>query len=327
MDRRRAVRLIVATGAALLCVSSRASAQARNVRRVGFFVFGSQTSHEPNLKAFLRGMREHGYVEGRDFQVEPRWGSGDPERLAALASDLVAKSPDVIVVAGTAVTRAIRRATSAIPVVMASGSDPVETGLVKSLARPGGNITGLTNMAVDGITKLVELARAVAPSASKAAVLMTSGPAQESMWKQVQIAAKDVRLAVAALPVANLPEIEAAMKSLAGKAQVLIVQNDALFYAHRTVLAALALRLRLPSVYFREEYVEAGGLASYGSDLKDQYRRAATYVDRIFKGASAGELPIERAAVFELTLNLKTAQALGVSLPQSLLARADRVIQ
>lgn len=326
MDRRAAVAFLMTMGAALLSAPLDAFAQTRKIPRIGFFVFGSRASHALNLDAFLQGMRELGYVEGRDFTLELRWGSGDPERLSRLAVDLVKLSPDVIVLAGTAVTQATKLATNAIPLVMASGSDPVETGIVKSLARPGGNVTGLTNMTVDSSSKLVELARSVVPNASRAAVMMTASAAQQTTWRHIQHAAQELKLELIPVKTINLKEIEAGLAGIAGKADVLIVQNDSLFFAHRSTLAEFSRRIRLPSVYARAEYVEAGGLASYGSNLKDQYRRAANYVDRILKGAKPAELPIERASVFELTVNLRTAREIGVAVPQSLLLRADRVI-
>ncbi len=312
---------------AMLCLAPLAARAQQKVWRIGFFVLGTPLTHGAHFEAFRRRLRELGYAEGKNARFEPRWAGGKAEELSRLAAGLVKWSPDVILVSGNAAIRAAQQATASIPLVMASSNDPVEQGFVKSHAQPGGNLTGIDNMASDTSTKLVELARAVAPGASRAAVLRASNRAQRTMYDRIEAAAKHTKLALVPVIAASIAEAESGLAGIKGKVEVLIVMNDSLFFANRPKLAEVVTRTGLPSVFARSEHVEVGGLISYSSSLIEQYRRAATYIDRILKGARPGDLAIERPTVFELVVNLKTAKALGIRIPKSLLQRADRVIE
>jgi putative ABC transport system substrate-binding protein len=277
----------------------------------------------------LDGMRELGYVEGKNIAIEWRFADGNYERLPGLAAELVRLKVDVILVVNVLVIRAAQQATSTIPIVMLTSSDPVGSGFVASLARPGGNITGLSNVTTDLGPKYLELLRAMIPKLSRVAVLLNPvNPQNRVLYKNIQTAAAKVGIKVSPAEVKTSQQIESAFAAMAqARAEAMIVAPNTLLIALGRQIAELAARYRMPSMFWTREFVEAGGLMSYGQSSTDAYRRAAVYVDKIFKGAKPADLPIEQPTKFELVINRKTAQALGLSIPQELLLRADEVIE
>jgi len=324
MNRRDAVLVLLA----LAAVPQGSAAQpAVKLRRIGFLAARSHA--DPYYDAFTQGMRDLGYVEGKSLHVEWRYAEQKLERLPALAGDLVRQSVEVIVTHSTAATRAAVQASNTIPIVCANMGDPVGSGFAASLGRPGGNITGLSGIPTDVSPKQVELLKLVVPHLSRAAVLANPETASHSaILKNLQAAAQ--RIGVNVLPInARTPkEIEHGFESMKREhADAVFILGDSFFIGQRTQISRLAARYRLPSMFEWKEDVEAGGLMSYGQSAADSYRRAATYVDKILKGAKPGDLPIEQPTKFEFVVNLKTAKALGVAIPQQILLRADRAIE
>jgi putative ABC transport system substrate-binding protein len=273
-------------------------------------------------------MRELGYVEGRTVVFEARGADGKAERLAALAAELVRLEVNVIVTSGAAAAQAARQATATLPIVMASGN-PLELGLVASLARPGGNMTGVQTLSVELSAKRLELAREVVPGASRLAILGDAGsPASVSGIRETQAAAQALGVRLHAVSVRGPAELDGAFSTIAraGPA-VLLVTTSPVFFGERRRLAELGMKHRLPTVFGSSEYAATGGLIAYGADLAEGFRRAPVYVDKILKGARPGDLPIEQATKFRLVVNLKTAKALGLTIPQSILLRADETIR
>lgn len=331
MNRRDTVLALVALGAASGPLASVAQQQGK-VRRIGFLAVRSRpTPSSPNVNydTFVRGMRELGYVEGKNLVIEWRYADGKYERLPGLAAELVRLKPEVIVTHSTPATQALQRATSTIPIVTAAVGDPIASGFAASLAHPGGNITGLSFITPDVYPKQLELLKSMVPALSRAAVLVDSRNARyPANLKSVQAAAQ--QLGVKILPVdARTPEeIERGFAAMRReRADAVIILADAFFLGQRREIAELVARNRLPSMHYYREDVEAGGLMSYGQNLADYYRRAATYVDKILKGAKPGELPIEQPTKIHLAINRKTAKALGLVIPQELLLRADEVME
>jgi len=329
MNRRRALAALVAMGAA---AGSRASwAQPRDkVWRVGFLRLQPATADSArNNEVFLRRMRDLGYVEGRNLVIDWRFADGKFERLPGLAAELAGSKVDVIVAVASAAIGAAQKATSTIPIVMATTGDPVGSGFVHSLARPGGNITGLSNMGGDTGAKHVELLHAMVPGASRVGVLVTpTSPTSRKIVESTQAGAHQLGLKTLLAEASTPEEIETAFSMMAHEhAGAVIVGAAPYFTARRSQLAALAIRHRLPSIFGNRGYVEAGGLMSYGQKISEHYSRAADYVDKIFKGAKPADLPVEQPVTLELVINLKTAKALGIKIPQSILLRADEVIQ
>ena len=328
MNRRDTVFALLALGAAPPV--SRAQQQDK-VWRVGFLT----PRRRPDsidadfIGAFPRGMREFGYVEGKNLVIEWRFADGEAERLPDLAAELVRLKVDVMVSGSSQAISALQKATTTIPIVMATSVDPIGSGFVKSLARPGGNITGFSNLTSDIGTKQLELLLGIVPKLSRVAVLVNPvNPALATFLKYVQADAQKVRVAVLPLEARTAQEIENTFPVITrGKAEAVIVAPDALFIQQYREIAELAAKYRLPSVSSFREYVEAGGLMSYGPNVTEQFRRAASYVDKIFKGAKPSDLPVEQSTKFELLINGKTAKALGLTIPQSVLLRADRVIE
>ena len=306
-----------------------AQAQTGKLYRVGFL--GNTTAAlEANLVGpFRQGLRDLGYVEGQNIVIEYRWAEGNYDRLPALIGELIAQKVDVIVTAGTPATLAVKKATSLVPLVMVAVGDPVGTGVVPSLNRPGGNITGLTSISPEMDGKRLELLREVVPSVSHVAVLWNAAsPLQAVAEKQTQAAAQVLRMKVLSLGVRTLGEIDAALATIVReKPAALLVLADRLFLQHRAHIMDFATQQRLPGVHAYRELVEVGGLMSFGPSYADMHRRAAYFVDRILKGAKPADLPVERPGLFELVINLKAAKALGLTIPQSVLLRATEVIQ
>ena len=299
------------------------------VHRIGFLSPRSPTDNPHLLEAFRQGLRELGYVEGQNIAIEYRFGEGRPERLPALAADLVRLKVDVIVTGAPPAPEAAKQATSTIPIVFAVTGDPVAQGLVASLARPGGNITGLANLAQEVVGKQLELLKEVAPKVSRVAVLQNpSNHAHPFVLRQAEGAARALGLQLHIVQARTPAAIDAAFAAMRSqRAGGVLVLRDSLFSAQRTQIAALAAKSRLPAVYGLREEAEAGGLMAYGANVPLMYRRAATYVDKILKGAKPADLPVEQPTKFELVVNLKTAKALGLTIPQSILVRADEVFR
>ena len=326
----RLVRLATTVLAlALLAAPLAAEAQpAGKVYRIGVLEILPVASNAANLAAFRQGLRDLGYVEGQNVVIEYRSADGQAERFPRLASELVRLNVDVIVTRGTPAALAAKQATGTIPIVMASSGDPLGTRIVVSLARPGGNVTGLSAFSTEVQGKLLELLREIVPHLTRVAFLFNmSNPVQQAQWEEAETAARSARLQPQLLNVRTARDLEPAFDEAARqRAGAVIVGNDALTQAHRRqIIEALAQR-HLPDIFRDREFVETGGLMSYGIHYPDSYRRAAVYVDKILKGAKPSDLPVERPTKFELIINLKTAKALGLTIPPSVLARADVVI-
>jgi putative ABC transport system substrate-binding protein len=325
MDRRQ---LLVVLGGGLAAPFA-VRAQQQRVYRVGF-LGNSTAALEANLVGpFREGLRDLGYVEGRNIVIEYRWAEGKYERFPELIAELVALKVDIIVTAGTPAALAVKRAMVRIPLVMAAVGDPVGTGLVESLARPGGNFTGLTAIAPDLEGKRLELLMEVVPKVSHVSFLLNPDNALTmASEKQARAAAKVLHVDVQFVGVQEDSPFDQAFDTIAKeRPDAFIVLADRVFLHNRARIVDFAARNRLPAVYPYRELVEAGGLMSFGPNYADMHRHAATYVDKILKGAKPGDLPIEQPTKFELIINLKPAKALGFTIPQSLLLRADEVIQ
>ena len=327
MNSRRT--LIIALGAGALVAPLALFAQQQGkVWRVGFLALNPASVNLQNTDAFLKGMRELGYVEGKNLVVEWRSADGKLERLPGLAAELVQLKVDVIVAEPSPAISAAQKASSTIPIVMAISSDPVGVGLVKSLARPGGNVTGLSTMGSDTGAKLLDLLFSVVPNLSRVALLAYSGNPYQATTKSVEAGARNAGVKTLLLEASTPQEIEDAFAMMAReKAEAVIVGSVTFSTLQQRQIAELALKYQLPSMFGTRGYVEAGGLMSYGTKFTDLYQRSATYVDKILKGAKPGELPVEQPVTVELVVNLKTAKALGLTIPQSLLLRADELIQ
>jgi putative tryptophan/tyrosine transport system substrate-binding protein len=277
--------------------------------------------------AFAQRLRELGWIEGRTIAIEYRWAEGRSQRAAEIADEFVRLKVDVIVAAGTAVTT-VKQATAVIPIVFPIANDPVGSGLVASLARPGGNVTGLSNQAIDLASKRLELLREVVPRLRRLAIMVNIGyPAAVLEMGEVQVAARTLSLEVALLEIRRANDIAPAFEALKAQADALYIVGDALVNANRTRIITLALGARLPIMFNTRIYVQAGALMSYGPNFLDQFRRTAELVDKILHGAKPADIPVEQPTKFELVLNLTTAKALGLMIPESLLLRADEVIE
>jgi putative tryptophan/tyrosine transport system substrate-binding protein len=328
MDRRDTVLALLALGAAPLAAEAQ---QAAKVARIGFLA--ANLAANPHLReAFRQGLRDLGYVEGRNLVIEYRDAEGKYERLPALAAELVALKVAVIVTGGgTPSALAAKQATRTLPIVFTSAPDPVTDGLVTSLARPGGNVTGSSNLNPELVGKCLEQLKQVVPGVSRVAVLWRPGdagePTQKDMLKAAEVAARALGVRLQFVEARGPADFDSAFSDMTrARADALTVLPSVMFFSERRRLVDLAAKNWLPAVYAQREFVDAGGLMSYGPNLADLFRRAATYVDKILKGAKPGDLPVEQPTKFELVINLKTAKALGLTIPPSLLQRAD-VIQ
>jgi ABC-type uncharacterized transport system substrate-binding protein len=302
---------------------------AKHVPRIGFLSAGSPAANAARPEAFRQGLRELGYVEGQNIVIEWRYAEEKFDRLRELAAELVRLKVDVIVTAAPSPTRAAKEATAAIPIVMGGiGGDPVEAGFFASLARPGGNVTGLTALAQELSDKQLELLKELVPRLSQVAVLGTpTFPGSTQVATELDRAAGALQVQLHYLDVRGSEDMETAFREArARRADAVLVLASPVLESHRTQVAALAAQHRLPTIYPFREFVEAGGLVSYGVRIADLYHRAATYVDKLLKGAKPADLPVEQPLKFELVLNLKTAQALGLTIPPSVLFRADEVL-
>lgn len=304
--------------------------QSKKIYRIGFLSQVSPELYSHLYTAFLQGLRDIGYVEGQNIAIEARWAEGKTERLPELASELVRLKPDLIVSTGGTVTAlAAKKATATIPVVFTAGGDLVKVGLIASLARPGGNLTGLSILTTELSVKRLELLKETFPKVRRVAVLGNPvNPVFTIQLGEVQAAAKPLALQLQILEARDPKDFEPAFSAMAEKgAGALLVLSDAVLNAHRERIANFAMKSRLPAIYEFKEFVEAGGLMSYGTNIVDVYRRVGKYVDKILKGAKPGELPVEQPLNFEFFINLKTAKQIGVTIPPNVLARADKVIK
>ena len=321
--------VIFALGLVLARVSSEAQ-QPTKAPRIGYLGGPSLSSLAPRIEAFRQGLRELGYVEGKNIVIEWRSAEGKLDRLPDLAGELVRLKVDVIVTTGPANTRSAKEATSTIPIVMTQDNDPVGNGFVASLARPGGNITGLSTLRADLSGKMLELLKEILPKLSRVAVFGTSTqPGNAQALKGIELAAGAFGVKLQHLDVLDPKDIETAFRAAGeGRADaILMMVAGGVARAHRTEIVELAVKSRLPVIYQSPSVVEAGGLMSYGVNLNDLDRRAATYVDKILKGAKPADLPVEQPMKVEFIINLKAAKQIGLTIPPNVLARADQVIQ
>ena len=328
----RLIRLVVALTLGLLAPLAVQAQQATNIARIGFLTTTSAVnSHLP--EAFLQGLRDLGYVEGRNVVIEYRDAEGKLERLLALAAELVALKVDIIVAPGTPQALAAKQATRTLPIVFAVAGDPVGSGLVTSLARPGGNVTGLSSVTSDLVGKCLEQLAQAVPGVSRVAVLWQPGGfgerAEKDMQKAAEVAGRTLGVRLQFVEARRPADIDRAFPDMtrAHAGALTVLGGGTMLFAERRRLVDLAAKNRLPAVYPWRDFVDAGGLMSYGANFPDLYRRAATYVDKILKGVQPGDLPVEQPTKFELVINLRTAKALGLRIPQSVLVRADEIIQ
>jgi putative ABC transport system substrate-binding protein len=320
----------VAGTAGFLGFGSEAAAaqQPTKIPRIGF-LGGSLSATATRVEAFRQGLRELGYVEGKNIIIEWRYAEGEPDHERKFAAELVRLKVDVIVTAGSTSTRAAKEATATIPIIMTQDPDPVGNGFVASLARPGGNITGLSNLGPELSGKRLELLKEVVPRLTRVAVFGTSSFAGNAqILREVELAAGVLKVKLQYLDVLGPKDIETAFRGASkGRAQAVLVLAGGVFTTQRTQLAALAVKSQLPAIYYATDFVEDGGLMTYGANRSDLARRAATYVDKILKGAKPAELPVEQPKKFEFIINFKAAKQIGLTIPPNVLVRADRVIK
>jgi putative ABC transport system substrate-binding protein len=323
MNRRDTVLALLALGATPLVGVAQ---QAGKIPRIGYLSAGSGEGSRV-LAYFLQGLQELGYVEGKTIFVESRFAAGQPEKLREMAAELVRLKVDVIVGIDAAAIAA-KMITSTIPIVVHS-ADPIGTGLVASLARPGGNVTGVSDLHSELIRKRLELIKEFVPKASRTAFLLNpTNPACSLQLKELQAAARAIRMTVESLEASGNDDIDRAFFAMKkDRVKAFLVCGDQVLINHQKQIYELAVRNRLPAIYTNSAWVERGGLVSYGANFADLYRRVAVYVDKILKGANPRDLPVEQPTKFELVINLKTAKALGIKIPQAILGRADRVIE
>jgi ABC-type uncharacterized transport system substrate-binding protein len=326
MRRREFITLL--GGAAALWPGVVGAQQAAKLPIIGYLGPSTRSLDGQRVYAFVQRLRELGWDEGRTIAIEYRWAEGRNERLAETAAELVRRKVDVIVTSATPPTVAAKQATSVIPIVFAAVGDPVGIGVVESLARPGGNATGLSLQQTDAAGKRLELLREVIPGLRRLAIMANSGNSSAELdMREAQSTARTLGLEAVALEVLRPEDIAPAFDTLKGSVEALYVCGDPLTVTNRVRISTLALGARLPTMFGAREYVEAGGLISYGSNFLDLYRRTADFVDKILRGAKAADIPVEQPTKFDLIINLTTAKALGLDVPPSLLARADEVIE
>jgi len=326
MDRRTFVRAVA--GGLLAAPFEAVPQQPVSLPRVVVLFPGTTAPLSSAVATFKREMLDRGYVEGKNVLVEIRWADGKTERLPGIAADLVALRPAVIVAIGSEATHAVAQATTTIPIVMSLVGDPVGSGFVEDLARPGRNVTGVTDFGVEIVSKHLELIHSLVPGARRVGVLMSDNPTHPRQFRVIEDAAKTVGLTVVPAMQGASDNLESVFALLAREnAKALVVLGGAQQTSQRVAIAKLAVEARLPTIAPIRAYVVDGALLSYGPSLVDNYKRTAAYVDRILKGAKPADLPVEQPTVFNMTVNMKTAKALNLTIPQSLLLRADEVIQ
>jgi putative ABC transport system substrate-binding protein len=328
-DRKRREFIALLGGAAALPLTVRAQ-PGEKMRHIGVLMPAAERDPvgQARLGAFLQGLQQLGWADGRNVRIDTRWGAGDLDRTRKYARELVARGPDVIMVAGTDATAALRQVTRTVPIVFAPVSDPVGAGYVESLARPGGNLTGFAGHEIALSGKWLELLKEIAPRVARVAVARDFAGAAPAQFAAIQAVAPSLGVELLPFEMRNAGEIERTITAFAGNSNGgLIITGTAGAIVHHELIVALAARYRLPAVYYTRDFVTGGGLISYGADLTELCRRAATYVDRILKGATPADLPVQVPTKYELVINLKTAKALGLDVPPKLLARADEVIE
>ena len=313
----------------LFCLPVKAYPQQQaSPRRIGVLLV-ARSPESKEAQAFRQGLHDAGYVEGHDVVIEWRYAKGDYARIPELVADLVQRKVDVIVAVSTIAAQAAKRATSTIPIVMTTAGDAVASGLVASLAHPGGNVTGLSLMTIELSAKRLQLLKEAVPRATRVAVLWNP----DTLWhakvvQDLKAVAPSLSIELSSVGARTPEELSAAFSAVSrAHAQALYVLDDPQFMAHRMTIVELASKARLPTIYGMREFVDEGGLMSYGANLRDLYRRSAGYVDKILKGAKPGDLPVEQPTKFELVVNIKTAKALGLTIPESILLQADEVIR
>jgi putative tryptophan/tyrosine transport system substrate-binding protein len=325
---RRREFILALGGAAGWPLAARAQQSMAKLPTIGFLGSATLLVESQRVAAFVQRLRQLGWIENRNVAIEYRWAEGRTERFTELAAEFARLKVDLIVAATTPAVIAAKQATSVIPIVITTANDPVATGLVASLARPGGNVTGLSNQMVDTAAKRLELLREVVPGLRRLAILANvDNPGAVLDTREAQAAASAVGLEATTFEVRRAEEIAPLFEAFKGPTDALYVVADPLMNTNRIRISTLAVGARLPTMHGVRDHVEAGGLMSYGSNIVDQYRRAADYVDKILRGAKPGELPVEQPTKFDLVINLTTAKAIGLTLPPPILLRADEVIE
>jgi ABC-type uncharacterized transport system substrate-binding protein len=329
MNRREFLILLAGGSAPSIVWPLAAPAQQGKVWRIGFLETIAASQNAPNMDAFRQGMRERGYVERQNFVIEYRSADGRSERFPVLAAELVRLDVDLIVTRATPAVIAAKNATATIPIVMAASGDPLGTGVVVSLARPGGNVTGLSGFTTDLLAKRLEILREAIPGVKRIGLVHNMGnPIAPRQWQELKAAAPILGIEPLLFDVRNPDDLPRAFETaVAQRADAIVVGNDTAINIKLAQVVELAARHRLAATYLAREFVDAGGLMMYGVNYSDLYRRAATFVDKIFKGAKPSELPIEQPVKFDLIINLKAAKAIGLVVPETFLARADEVIE
>jgi putative tryptophan/tyrosine transport system substrate-binding protein len=325
--KRRDFITLLGGAAAAWPLAARAQ-QAAKMPTIGFLGAGTPSFHSPWVAAFMQRLRELGWIDGRNIGIEYRWAEGRSERYTEIATEFVRRNVDVIVAHGNAAVVAAKQATSIIPIVFLVAGDPLGTGLVSNLARPGGNVTGLSLRQTDLAAKRLELLREVVPGVRRLAIIANVGnPASVLEIGEVQVAARTFAVEVAIFEIRRAGDIAVVFPALKGRADALYLVGDPLVSANSIRINTWAHAARLPTIFGTRDYVDTGGLMSYGPNFPDLYRRAAEYVDKILRGAKPGDLPVEQPTKFDLVINLTTAKALDVTIPESFLLRADEVIE
>jgi putative tryptophan/tyrosine transport system substrate-binding protein len=328
MKRREFITLL--GGAAASWPFAARAQQAERIRRIGVLMTTAD-DHEGQrrLSAFREGLEKRGWLEGKNVSIEVNWSVSDPERARSVVNELLGSPPDLILTSGTSATKALHQAAAAIPVVFTVVSEPAKEGFVESLAHPGGNFTGFSNLEPSLGGKWIELLKEIAPNVTRAAIIFNpqTAPAAIVMSRSADEAAEKLAIELVRSPVRDPSEIESTITSLRHQTDGLVMLPDTFVNVHRKLVVELAARCQLPAVYPSSYLVAEGGLASYGIDLADSFRQAAVYVDRIFHGEKAANLPVQQPTKFDLAINLKTAKALDLIVPATLLARADEVIE
>jgi putative ABC transport system substrate-binding protein len=313
----------------LATVSAAAAQQPAKIPRIGFLIASSPSAITPRVEAFRQGLRELGYAEGKNIVIEFRFAEGKIDRLPDLAAELLRLKADILFSTGPQSTRAAKETSSTIPIVMGFDNDPVGNGFVASLARPGGNITGLSTLAPEISGKQLELLKEIVPRLSHVGVFGTSTqPGSAQAIKEIELAAGALGLKVHFFDIPGPKDIETAFgRARTARVEAVLVLNSTVFNSQRAQIAELSVKHRLPTIYWATEFVEAGGLMTYSVSFTDLFRRAAIYVDKILKGAKPADLPVEQPTKFDLVINLKTAKQIGLTIPPNVLARADKVIR
>jgi putative ABC transport system substrate-binding protein len=329
IQNRKLVGIVALAVILAICEARAEAQQPTKIPRIGFLSASSLEALSSRIEAFRQGLRDLGYIEGKNIVIEWRSAEGKLDRLPALASELVRLKVDIIVTAGPSLTHAAKEATSTIPIVMTFDPNPVGSGFVASLGRPGGNITGLSTLSPEISGKQLELLKEIVPKLSRVAVLgNTTSPGNAQNLKEMDLAAGAFKAKLQYLDVLGPEDIETAFRAASkGRADAVLVLPSPVLTSQRTQIVDLAVKSRLPAIYWRSDFVEAGGLMSYGVSQNDLDRRTATYVDKILKGAKPADLPVEQPKKFELIINLKAAKQIGLTIPPNVLARADRVIK